>query len=629
MSSSNLVQVAYKKEETYGETPAAVKASLLNQDLTYTAVKGGELGNEITIEYVDDGSAGSETVEVNGTAIIVHIEANASTADQIKAAIDASTDASELVTVEVTGTGSNAQDSGLSAAVATLNLTADITLTSVAEGSARNTNTLTLQVLPADDNPTDTILVGITGTNAAIIVTVTPNDGTNNGAVPVDLTTAELAELINTGAVVGKNITLTDVGSRRILQTASGGGATALADGGEGDGVIATFTGGTDDEETPLASGDKQWKTARFTQEKYSGTPETTESQQIRTDRMSSGQVVTGLNVEGGHNFELAVEEAIEDFLESAMFNTWDETAIVASRALTLDATARTITAVTGSFVDDGFEVGDLVELSAFATSGNNVPVMLTSVTDLVLGYAGPTGMSSASEAAVVTRCHKLTIGVTKKSLSIQKSFLDLSTKALIYRGCLVSQMELNIEYGSLISGSFDTNGNDYDSADAASEFASYLEYIQDPATTNTLNGSVDMPFTVTNVTGSYVQDSFCIQSLKLNLQNNLTSQVCIGKAAPENYNPGTAQIGVEINSYLKDANWNLLDKKLTQAPFAVGFMVKNTNGYYGFYLPAIQVSFEDPSSQGQNQDVSMEMKGTAKVGANGESALSIFRAPA
>lgn len=132
------------------------------------------------------------------------------------------------------------------AAEAILNLTADITLTSVALGEARNTNTFTLQVLAAAANTDDEVLVAFTGTAAAIVCTVTPNDGTNNSATPVDLTTEELAELINTGDVAGKNIVLTDASSLRALQTATGGDATALADAGEGDGQVATFADGDD-----------------------------------------------------------------------------------------------------------------------------------------------------------------------------------------------------------------------------------------------------------------------------------------------------------------------------------------------------------------------------------------------
>lgn len=493
MSSSNLVRLGYKKESSYGVTPAAVKASLVVQDITYTALKGGEEGDEISIEYLDTGTAGAEVATVTGKKISVSMEDGVSTATQINTAIGASAAALLLVTRAITGTAGDAQ--------------------------------------------------------------------------------------------------------------------VALA-------------------EDFLEDGEGSFKTARFTSEQYSGTPETTESAQIRSDRQSSGQVVTGLTVNGGHSFELAKEEAIEDFMESAMFNAWDTTAIV-NGTFELNLTTKKLIRSTGSFVTEGVVVGDFIQLSNFAVAANNAIVMATAVSALEVTFAHPVGMVTAvAEPASYQVCDKLSIGTTKKSLTVEKTFTDLTTKAIIYRGCLVSQMELNVEYGSLINGSFETQANDYDTADAASEFASYLEYFADPATSNTLNGSVDMPFIATDVTGSWVQDSFCLQNVNLSLNNNLTTQNCIGRIAPEDYSPGTAQVSVELSSYLKDGNWDMLARKLSQDPFALGFMVKNSDGYYGFYIPALQVSFDDPSSGGANQEISMEMSGVAKVGSSGESALTIYRAP-
>ncbi len=498
MSSSNLVRVGYKKEVTYGVTPAAVKASKVLQDITWTAVKGGEAGNDFQIEYLDNVTAGAETITISGSKITVNMDGTGtkSTATQIMAAVSAA--AAALATLGVgaalTGTGSNQQD--------------------------------------------------------------------------------------------------------------------AVA--------VSNFTGG---------SG--SFKTARFTQENYSGTPDTTESQQIRTDRLSSGQVVTGLTVEGGHSFELAKEEALEDFMESAMLNAW-QTSSLKSATMTIDTTLKTITRASGSFTTDGVVVGDFVKLTNFAASGNNVIVMVMEVTSAtVIKYAGPVGMSDVTaDAANFQVCDKLSIGTSKKSFTIEKTFLDLTNKALIYKGCLVNEMELDIQYGSLITGSFKTMGNDYDAAAAASEFASYLEYFKVPATSQSMNGSVDMPFLATNVTGTWAQDAFCLQNLKLTLNNNMTPLNCIGTAAPQDYSPGTAQISASLSSYLKDANWDLLAKKLSQASFALGFEVSNTDGWYGFYIPAIQVSFDDPQSAGQNQQVSMDMTGVAKVGAAGESSLTIYREP-
>jgi hypothetical protein len=506
------------------------------------------------------------------------------------------------------------------AASGTLNLTTDILLTSVKKGSQRNTQTLTLQVLAPAANPTNTILFAFTGSPSAIVLTVTPNDGTNNGGTPVQVTTANLVQLINTGLITGKNPTITDAQSLRILQTASGGDATNLADGGEGDGVVATFTGG---------SG--EFKSARFTSEKYSGTPDTTESQQIRTDRLSSGQVVTGLKVEGGHSFELAKEEAIEDFLESAMFNSWVQSSSVSGTFEIDISSGIKLKRSSGNFEDEGVVVGDFIVLSNFASASNNVVAMVMEIQDSgqTLVLAAPSGVvTAAPEAANYQICDKLSIGTTKKSLTIEKTFLDLTNKAIVYRGCLVSQMELKVQYGALITGSFDTMGNDYEPVELAADFASYNEYIDDQASTNSMNGSVDMPFLATNVTDTWEQDQFCLQNLDLSINNNLTVQNCIGRSAPQDYSPGTAAITASLSSYLKDANWDMLAKKLSQAPFSIGFLVKNVDGYYGFYIPALQVSFDDPASGGQNQEISMDMKGSCKVGDNGESSLTIYRAP-
>lgn len=496
MSSSNLVRLAYKKEATYGVKQDAVPASKVIQDLTYTALKGGELGNSITVAYVTGGTAGAEVVTVQDNTISIQIQSGTSTAAQVRTAVLASMAAMALLaSVVVSGTGSNAQ-------------------TSVAA--------------------------------------------------------------------------------------------------------------------TPLVGGSLEFKTARFTSEKYSGTPTTTESAQIRTDRQSSGQIVTGLTVAGGHNFELAKEAALEDFMESAMLNEWDTTSLTETFSMALDATAQTITRTTGDFTTKELAIGDVILLTGFSNDGNNVPVMITNIQTLVLTYAGPTLMVTETHSATYTRADKLTVGINQKSLSIEKTFLDLTTKALIYKGVLVDQMEIDVAYGSLISGSFSTVANDYETADAADEFISDGEYIAEPATTDTLNGSVDMPFITTDVAeaGVFDQGAFCLQSLKLTLANNSQAQTCIGKAAPEAYSPGTADLKVELSSYLKDSNWDLLARKISQAPFALGFMVKNVDGWYAFYMPAIQVSFDDPASGGQNQQISMDMTGTAKVGANGESELAIYRLP-
>jgi hypothetical protein len=84
-------------------------ASIIIQDLTYTADTAGVAGNDISITYTGGGTAGAEVVTVSGNSISVQIQSGVSTATQVKTAVDASVAASALISVAVSGTGATAQ----------------------------------------------------------------------------------------------------------------------------------------------------------------------------------------------------------------------------------------------------------------------------------------------------------------------------------------------------------------------------------------------------------------------------------------------------------------------------------------------------------------------------------------
>lgn len=375
--------------------------------------------------------------------------------------------------------------------------------------------------------------------------------------------------------------------------------------------------------ETPGAGNFEQ---ARFTSDSLSGSPETTESQQIRVDRYSSGQVVTGLTVGGDINFELAKEDAIDLFFESAMYSSWVADTPIAVD-LTLDTTAKTITRASGDWNSD-VAVGDVVSLIAFSNTENNTEVMIVAINSATeVKYAGTEDIvDEVGSGTSFVVADKMSIGTTKSSFSIEKAFLDLTSKAIIYKGMICSGFSIAATYGEIITGSFTFSGNSYQTVNAAIDFITNGRTINGAATTNSLNGSVDMPFLVSSAVGALDEATFCIQSVEISLNNNLTAQTCIGEAAPIDYSAGTAQIEVNISAYFSDESYTLLSKKLSQEAFALGYLLKNVDGFYGFYMPAVQVSFDDPASAGINQDVILSMSGVAKVGANGESPLTIYR---
>lgn len=375
--------------------------------------------------------------------------------------------------------------------------------------------------------------------------------------------------------------------------------------------------------ETPVAGN---FSKARFVSEAMSGTPETAESQLIRDDRQSSGQVVVGLTVGGELSEELAKDVLTEGFMESAMYSTWQTSAAEAAD-LSLDVSALTLTRAAGDWNAD-VRKGDILTLAFFANTTNNNQIQVANIVSAtVIDVIVPKDMITEVDTGNTFQvADYMEIGTTKKSYSLEKAFLDLTDKAINYRGQIVNTMTVRAAYGEIATINFAFAGNDYEPVSAAAGFMTDGRTIDPAATSNPMNGTVDIPFIANDAGGSFVKSPFCIQSLETVLNNNLTPQNCIGEIAPNDYSEGVAGVTVSLTAYLEDSDWNLLAAKQTQAPFSVGYLIKNASGFYGFYIDALQVSFDDPNAAGQNQDVFINASGVAKIGANSEKALRVYR---
>lgn len=108
-------------------------------------------------------------------------------------------------------------------------------------------------------------------------------------------------------------------------------------------------------------------------------------------------------------NQELQLDGSTELF-EGMLRSTFATGATSGALSLDHDATARTITRASGSFITDGFKLGDIVRISGASDADNNgVNLRLTSVTALILTYADdawlPTGMSNFTGETVTVAC--------------------------------------------------------------------------------------------------------------------------------------------------------------------------------------------------------------------------------
>jgi hypothetical protein len=380
---------------------------------------------------------------------------------------------------------------------------------------------------------------------------------------------------------------------------------------------------------TPDPTGAVTINQVRFTSESLSGTPSTTESAAIRTDRMSSGQVVTGLEVGGDINFELSRDSFMDDFFALGMMSTWTAaTSDVTSVSFTIDGADPQRGDLAGTGVGTGMTVGDILKVTDGSDDYVFQIITITDADNLVVACEKDqvdfTGATSRRPAY-------LDIGSTQNSVTMAKAYEDVTDggtdeHSQTYSGCIVSGFSLNAAYGSIVTGAFNLSANGY-----VQEDPSYQQKvitgggsITPAPTAQALNASVDVPI----VTTSGAATTFCLENISLNLDNGLTPQNCIGKIAPRRYELGTAGITVEAGLYLGEQSYEaFMPSKLTQAPISMAFVMKNADsGGYAFVLPAVQLSFPDPSAGGANQPVMIEAQGTAKVGASGESALRIYQ---
>jgi len=87
---------------------AGAQSSIIEQDLTITYNTPGD-NDYLQLQYVDSVTAGSEVASVAGNILTVQIDSGASTASQVKAALEANFTINGAFTIVISGVGSNPQ----------------------------------------------------------------------------------------------------------------------------------------------------------------------------------------------------------------------------------------------------------------------------------------------------------------------------------------------------------------------------------------------------------------------------------------------------------------------------------------------------------------------------------------
>lgn len=359
----------------------------------------------------------------------------------------------------------------------------------------------------------------------------------------------------------------------------------------------------------------------RYTGEGVNFDIETTTSNEIRSDRMTSDLVQTNQSTGGNIDFELSFD-AFDDFIEAAMFNEFGSAVgINGEVTISFDNASSEIRDSANGF--GNVVVGQWVYVAGATNAGNNGYFRVTAVdgggADITVDG---TLTDEAASASVTITGQRLINGVTAKFFSLEKTFNDTTVPTYQYfTGVYVNGMSLSFETGSILTGSFDLLGKG--SSVTTTRIASPTDQA---ASTNDVMNAVN---NVSAVEIDNVAFDCSIQSMSVDMTNNLRQQNAIGELAACGIGLGRYELTGDISLYFEDETE--LNKYINNTSFQMSFRVQDGSGNaYVFTMPNCEYESMSVNASGLDTDVILEGSYRALLGSVGgvNQMLAIDRLP-
>lgn len=320
---------------------------------------------------------------------------------------------------------------------------------------------------------------------------------------------------------------------------------------------------------------------------------ETLQSEEIRDDRQIADFRHGAYQVGGDINLELSYG-SFDDMLEAVLLGTWlpEKTSGLESLAATATGVVRTA----GSFVTDGFAIGDKVLVAGFTKPGNTGLFQVSAVVALTLTLTPLAGQAQEIEAAAAGRKvdsakASLKAGVVRRSFTFERFFGDILTVDKPYHrfsGVELNTLSLAVSANAMITGTLGVLGRNMITDTAIAAGATYPA----PTTTSPLDS-----FTGTlNEAGTPIA---VITEIQLNIENGLESRYVVGSKQSIRPSIGRSNCSGTITAYFE--NSDLLDKFINETESDIVFELPDAAGNtYTITLPRIKYNGGQPDVEGE-----------------------------
>lgn len=320
----------------------------------------------------------------------------------------------------------------------------------------------------------------------------------------------------------------------------------------------------------------------------------TTQSNELRADRMLSAQPQVSAQTLGGMPIELSAV-SYTDLIEAALFGTIENLTPTPIDTFSItpggDGTCELDGGTGNKFA--GIDVGDFIYITGSAAPTNDGFWRISAKTDdntITINDPGDVTVADASDAAVINTRRVRNAG-DLHTYSIETLYQNNNISQL-FRGQRVGGLELAVASEQIVTGAFNFEGQDMLLDETGTPPWAVGGSYANPPTTPPFNATANVgQLWVTNgETGLWQLFPGVTQAINFSLTNNLRTQSGVGYTFPAGIGVGRQVITGDFTRYLQD--FQFLKDTIADRTIALSFQFTDELGNaVHFYFPRVTLT--------------------------------------
>ena len=283
--------------------------------------------------------------------------------------------------------------------------------------------------------------------------------------------------------------------------------------------------------------------------------------------------------VNGSLGFELGIAD-YDDMIEGAMSGTL--TAGVTTGVTTIDSVNATgkFTRASGSFVTDGFKVGDWVTTTA--AGQGTTQFLLTAVAALELTvFPAPVNDTGDADEVIAVIGQTMDVGSVLKTFTFERRFTDIA-QYQVFRGCAINSLALSVQPEQMVVATLDILGMSFADMSGTS--------LGSPVA-----ATYTSPFSAFDG-GLFVEgvEVAVVTGIDFSIANGRALQAVVGTPTSPDVFEGTNNVTGTITFLLQDASFVSYFEDETEISMTLKLDELGTTGFHAITLPRIKINAAD-----------------------------------